>query len=80
MIDQLETLSQRRYVSAYGFATIYAGLGEKEPALEWLQKAYEERSWGLAFIRVEPDMDSLRLDTRFQDIVRRMNFPEAGNP
>jgi len=80
VLEELETISQRRYVPAYGFATIHAGLGDDERALEWLQRAFDERSWDMAFIRVEREMDPLRTDPRFQDIVRRMDFPRAPDP
>ena len=52
------------------------GLSEKDPAFEWLNKAYEQRSFRLIFLKVFPTYDSLRDDPRFQDLLRRMNFPE----
>ncbi len=55
---------------------IYIGLGENDLALEWLEKAYEERDVALIFLKVDPAYDSLRSDPRFQDLMRRMNFPE----
>jgi hypothetical protein len=76
ILDELEKLSQHRYVPASGFATVYTGLGETEPALDWLEKAYQEPHWYMAFLRVEPLFDPLRADPRFQELVRRMNFPE----
>jgi hypothetical protein len=54
---------------------IYLGLGEKENAFEWLEKAYEERSGRLGVsIRVDPMFDALRSDPRFADLLRRMNL------
>ncbi len=48
----------------------------KEQALDWLEKAYEERNWYLVFINVDPTFDPLRDNPRFQQLLRRMNFPE----
>jgi len=58
-------------------ATIYAGLGQKDRALQFLEKAYQEKSPDLAyFIKADLRIDSLRFDPRFQDVMRRMNFPQ----
>jgi tetratricopeptide (TPR) repeat protein len=57
-------------------AGVYMGLGEKDKALEWLEKAYAVRDQGLAFLKVDPLADPLRSDPRFERILRRMNFPQ----
>jgi len=57
-------------------ATVYAYLGEKDKAFEWLQKAYDQRDIFIFQLKVEPGYDPLRSDPRFQDLFRRMNFPE----
>jgi TolB-like protein/DNA-binding winged helix-turn-helix (wHTH) protein/Tfp pilus assembly protein PilF len=63
-----------------GLALVYAQLGEKETAFEWLEKAYVEHAAGLTTLKVHPAWDPLRDDARFQDLVRRMNFPpQTGN-
>ena len=73
--DQLEVLSKQRYVSAYSFALVYLGIGDKEEALRWLEKAYQDRAGdALRFIRVEPLLDSLRGDPRFEALVAKI-FP-----
>ena len=51
-------------------------LGEKEEALEWLEKAYMEKDPQLPAIRIWPGFDTLQDEPRYQDLVRRMNFPE----
>lgn len=57
-------------------ATVHASLAHKDEAFEYLEKAYQERSPDLPyFLKAELRMDSLRSDPRFQDLMRRMNFP-----
>jgi len=51
------------------------GLGDKEQALAWLEKAYEDRSFFMVDLKVEPELDPLRSDPRFQHLLRRMSFP-----
>jgi hypothetical protein len=46
-------------------ATVYAGLGDRDKAFEWLEKAYQERSPGLTWLKVEPMLDSIRSDCRY---------------
>ena len=72
----LHALGKKRYVLPYGFALIHIGLGENEEALEWLERAYQDRIGWMAFLQVGPRFDPLRDDPRFQDLLRRMNFPE----
>lgn len=76
ILDKLLARSKTEYVSAYEIAAIYAGLGDRDRAFDWLQKAYEERSSFLVYCRIDPRMRSLRSDPRFQDLLRRMNFPQ----
>jgi len=75
-LGKLHTLSERQYVPAYEIATIYMSLGQFDLAFEWLERAYEERSPRLAYLNVEPRLDTVRSDPRFQDLRRRMNFLE----
>jgi TolB-like protein/DNA-binding winged helix-turn-helix (wHTH) protein/tetratricopeptide (TPR) repeat protein len=72
---ELERLSKTQYVSQYDIAVPYAGLGDKDRALFWLNRAYEERATQMYTLNVDPWFDSLRPDPRFQDLLRRMNFP-----
>ena len=68
--------SKTGYASPYMIATIYAGLGDKNRAFEFLEKAYQERSSDLPyFLKADLRMDTLRSDPRFQDLVKRMGFP-----
>jgi serine/threonine protein kinase len=76
VLDKLNMLSKQEYVPAGFRARIYAGLGEKDPAFEWLEKAYADRSInaGTIGIKLNPVYDALRSDPRFQDLLRRMNL------
>jgi serine/threonine-protein kinase len=70
--DLLDT-SRQRYVSPYDVATVFAGLGDNEKAMEWLEKAFEHRSgWLALWIKVDPKFDELRSNSRFQDLLRRV--------
>ena len=75
LFDELRGYSKQRYTSPFLTAIIYMGLGEKDQALEQLEKAYEDRSDYLPFLNAEPAFDSLRSDPRFQDLLRRMGLP-----
>jgi serine/threonine-protein kinase len=74
VLDQLNEISKQRYVPALSQAMIYVGLAENDKAFAWLGKAYDERSFPLNFIKVEPMYDPLRSDPRFADLLRLMNF------
>jgi hypothetical protein len=56
-------------------ATFYTYAGEKDLALDWLEIAYQEKMQNLIYLNVQPKWDLLRDDPRFQDLIRRMNFP-----
>jgi len=71
VLDQLNELSKQKYVPAWSRAMIYGGLGQKDKAFEWLQKAYEERS---IYSLRDPAYDPLRSDPRFAHLLRRMNL------
>ncbi|PYU35025.1 MAG: hypothetical protein DMG31_04775 [Acidobacteria bacterium] len=66
--------SKGNYESALLIAKVYAALGEKQRAFAWLQKAYVERSSFLAFLSVDPTLDVLHTDPRFQALLTRMNL------
>ncbi|MDQ6788509.1 MAG: FlgO family outer membrane protein [Acidobacteriota bacterium] len=68
--------SKNRYVSPFGMALLYKSRGDKERAIEWLDKAFEERSGTLVTLKVDSSWDNLRDDPRFQDLLRRIGFPQ----
>ena len=70
-------MSKTRYYPPYQIATIYAGLGDSDRAFEWLEKAFQERSPGLKFLKTEPMLDNLRADKRFDDLVHRVDDASA---
>jgi len=63
-------------VPPYRVAAIYAALGDKDRALEWLERDYEGRGGWMVWVNVDPVFDNLRSDPRFQALLRRMNFPK----
>ena len=76
MVDELKQLSAREYVPSTSIALIYAGLGENDQAFAWLDRAYEERAFQMQWIKIEPRLDGLRPDPRFQDLMRRVGLPQ----
>ena len=74
ILQQLEAASKEKYVPSYPVATIYAALGEKEEALEQLEKAYDERDAWMDYLAIDPRLDSLRSDARFTKLLSRMNL------
>ena len=74
-LTELRALSVKRFVSAFTIAAVYVGLDERNKALEWLEKAYEEHSGWLVYLGVERAFDAFRSDPRFQDLLRRIRLP-----
>ena len=69
-------LSKKEFIWNSSIAIIYIGLGEKDKAFEWLDKAYEQSEGWMVQLKVDPMFDSLRSDPRFKDLLERMNFPD----
>ncbi|MBI1807806.1 MAG: alpha/beta fold hydrolase [Ignavibacteria bacterium] len=76
MLDELTKRAERQHVPSYWIGMIYVGLGDKDQAFSWFNKAYEERSSWLAWIKVEPRFDSLRSDPRFTELLRKMGLQQ----
>jgi eukaryotic-like serine/threonine-protein kinase len=72
ILTDLEQLSKTKYVSAYAFALVQAGLGNRAEALRWLEKCYADRSQEIGYVRVDRLLDPLRDDPGFQNLVRRV--------
>jgi DNA-binding winged helix-turn-helix (wHTH) protein/TolB-like protein/Flp pilus assembly protein TadD len=71
-INELLKLSKQRYVPPYDIAQIYAGLGDKDQAFAWLEKADEDRSRGMDYLNLNPAFDTLRSDARFLALTKRI--------
>jgi eukaryotic-like serine/threonine-protein kinase len=76
LVRAMEEQFQQNYVSPHHIAIVYVGLGERDQAFEWLEKAYEHREEILVFLNVDPTWDSIRADARFRDLVHRMGLPQ----
>jgi TolB-like protein/DNA-binding winged helix-turn-helix (wHTH) protein/Flp pilus assembly protein TadD len=74
VISQLQKIAWQSYVSSYGLAQIYAALGDKQHAMMWLQSAYDERAVWMAYLKIDPVLDSVRSEPRFQELVRQMGL------
>ncbi len=75
ILRELKELSKQKYVTSYGLALVYAGLGENDQAFAWLNKGYAERTHWLVWLKLDPRWDSMRSDPRFQDLLRRVGLP-----
>jgi tetratricopeptide (TPR) repeat protein len=74
ILNGLQKLAKQRYVSPSAFVLIHTGLGEKEQAFAWLDKACEERDFDLCMLNVDPKLDSLRADPRFEKVVAHVGL------
>ena len=74
-LKELDRLAEHRFVTPFCQALVYLGLRENNKAMDWLEKAYEERSVWMGWLKVEPIYDPLRSDPRFQALYKKMNFP-----
>jgi tetratricopeptide (TPR) repeat protein len=74
LANTLKERSKQRYVSPFDCAVIYGGLGEKNQTLEWLEKAYEERSTSLNLLKMSPAFSSLHSEPRFIKLADRIGL------
>jgi tetratricopeptide (TPR) repeat protein len=81
--EALKTLEQMkqiasggRYISAYSFAIVYAGLGDKDKAIEQLERSFEARNPDFMYVAVDPYFEDLHSDPRFVDLIHRAGLPE----
>jgi Flp pilus assembly protein TadD len=75
-LRELKNISQTRYIPALYTAVIYMGLGDKDKAFQWLDKAYNERTDRLIYVNADPITDPLRSDPRFQTLLHRIGLPQ----
>jgi len=76
MMESFKTAAKKRYIPPTYFGMLFAGLGDKDQAFKWLEKALSERADGLTWLTVEPMLDGLRDDPRFHNLVRRVGLVE----
>jgi serine/threonine protein kinase/tetratricopeptide (TPR) repeat protein len=79
-LSELTALAQREYVPSSAVALVHAGMGDKAQAIEWLERAYQEHDFSLVFLEVAPWFENLRGETRFQELLRRMQLPGRAGP
>ena len=78
VLNELLELSKQHYFSPHWIASIYAGLGERDAAFEWLDQAAERRFGPLIYLKVNPIWDNLRSDPRFQGLLLRVGLTPRG--
>jgi serine/threonine-protein kinase len=74
VLAHLDEIARERYVTSYGVALVYAGMGDKEQAFSKLEQAFDERSHWLVWLNLDPRWDSLRADPRFDELKRRLGL------
>jgi len=77
LLAELQSRARKQYVSPYYLAIVYLGLGKNDLAMDWLEKAYSDRSNGLVFLKVEPELDPLRANPRFLALQAKLNLPNG---
>jgi tetratricopeptide (TPR) repeat protein len=80
VLNQLKMLQKQRYVSPYDIAIVHVGLGENDAAFVWLERAFEQRSLWLGYLKVEPQLDPLRSDQRLQELTHRVGLLKEASP
>jgi TolB-like protein/DNA-binding winged helix-turn-helix (wHTH) protein/lipopolysaccharide biosynthesis regulator YciM len=76
LLQQLTARSRKQYVSPFYVAVVYIALGKTDTAMDWMEKAFADRSNGLVFLKVEPELDPLRSNPRFIALQHKLNFPD----
>jgi hypothetical protein len=75
-LRELQLRGMHHYVSPYGLAQVYAVLGDKRSALDMLDRAVNEHAFEVLFLRVDRSFDSLHENPHFQELLKRVGFPE----
>src|SRR5262249_39741265 len=76
LVRQMEEMAKIMYISRVNFEYVCAALGQKDTAMQWLEKGYEARAAQMVFLGRDPKVDSLRGDARFKDLLRRVGLPK----
>jgi adenylate cyclase len=72
ILRELEEMAKRQYVNSTAFADIHLGLGEKEKALDWLEKSYQDQESACWYLKVDPIYDHVRNEPGFQALVEKV--------
>jgi len=76
LLEELQEQSKQHYISPCLIALIQIGLGKRDQAIKSLEQGYTDRDQGMMYLKVDPEMDDLRSDPRFQDLLRRVGLPQ----
>jgi tetratricopeptide (TPR) repeat protein len=74
VLTNLEELLKQGYSVNYDIAYIHFGLGDRDKAFKYLERAYEEKENGMESLKVDPSLDNLRSDPRYKSLIKRMNL------
>jgi Tfp pilus assembly protein PilF len=74
VLAELNKMSKQKYILPYMPAMIYAALGQPDRAFEWLEKTYQDQSYYITWLKIDPVFDPIRGDKRFQDLMRRVGL------
>jgi serine/threonine protein kinase/tetratricopeptide (TPR) repeat protein len=77
VLDDLTELAKRKYVAPHFFAGIHIGLGDNDRAMDYLERSWDERCHWLIYLHIDPSMDGLRSDPRFENLLQRVGLPSA---
>ena len=76
MLEVAEEMSTSQYVAPYWMGVLSIGLGEKDRALAWLERAFREHDGSMVFLKVDPVFDGIRSDPKFIGLLHRMNLDQ----
>ncbi len=80
VLEELTALAKKRYVPSYGIALIHAALKQNDEAFAWLDRACEDQSWWVMWVQIDPRLNPLRTDPRFQKLVSTLGLPVSSSP
>jgi len=75
VLREMDALARQRFVTSYGIALVHAGLEHKDEAFSWLDRAFEERSHWLVWLRLDPRWKNLHDDPRFAALIEKIKYP-----
>ena len=80
VMNTLLSIARERYVPPYSMAIVHLGLGQRDQAIEWLERCYDARDVHVIFLPIDPKWDPLRSDPRFCSLLERCGFPNGPGP